>query len=77
MPELEVIRMKYALLRPVMDERMRRLWAAAEAQVVGRGGITLVARATEISRRTIAAGLRELAPGARGPIGRASCRERV
>jgi transposase len=46
-----------------MDERMRRRWAAAEAQSLGRGGITLVAEATGLSRTTIHSGLAELQSG--------------
>ena len=45
----------------VMDERLRRQWAATEARDLGRGGVTLVARATGLSRTTITAGLHELA----------------
>jgi len=44
----------------VMDERLRRQWAATEARDMGRGGVTLVARATGLSRTTITAGLHEL-----------------
>src|SRR5260370_21801675 len=51
---------KYQLLVPEMDERMRRQWAATEARDWGWGGISLVARATGLSRPTITAGLREL-----------------
>ena len=54
------IRRKYRSLRPGMDERMRRQWAASEARELGWGGISLVARATGLSRPTITAGLREL-----------------
>jgi hypothetical protein len=43
-----------------MDERSRRQWAAAEARELGWGGVSLVARATGLSRPTITAGLREL-----------------
>jgi transposase len=44
----------------MLDERLRRLWAAAEAQALGRGGVTTVSAATGISRRAIHLGLREL-----------------
>ncbi len=54
------IRGKFRSLRPEMDERMRRQWAATEARDVGWGGITAVARATGLSRVTITAGMREL-----------------
>ena len=56
----EAIRKKYEWLFGAMHERMRRLWAAAEAKALGRGGITLVAQATGLSRTTITAGIREL-----------------
>jgi hypothetical protein len=54
------IRRKYRCLRMVMDERLRRQWAAAEARDLGWGGVTVVARATGLSRTTVSAGLREL-----------------
>lgn len=44
-----------------MDERMRRQWAAAEAQAYGWGGIQAVSTAVGMSRRTIRTGLSELA----------------
>jgi hypothetical protein len=43
---VERIRQKCASVSPVMDERMRRQWAAAEASSVGWGEITCVAAAT-------------------------------
>lgn len=42
-----------------MDERIRRLWAATEAQALGWGGVTAVSAATGLSRTTITAGLIE------------------
>lgn len=54
------IRRKYHLVAVELDERRRRQWAAAEAREVGWGGVSLVARATGLSRPTIRAGLREL-----------------
>jgi hypothetical protein len=55
------VRRKFRALRPGMDERLRRQWAAAEARELGRGGITAVAYATGMSRTTITVGCRELA----------------
>src|SRR5262249_42723253 len=55
-----MIRQKYQALLPNMDERMRRLWAGAEAQALGWGGIPCVAEATGLARNTITAGLRDL-----------------
>lgn len=54
------IRVKYASLAPTMSEALTRMWAAAEARSLGRGGIACVVRATGLARDTIAAGLREL-----------------
>jgi len=54
------MRAKFEALGPYLDERRRRLWAAAEAMVLGRGGITAVANATGLQRLTIRAGIREL-----------------
>jgi hypothetical protein len=48
------------MLLPEMDERLRRQWAAAAARELGWGGVSLVARATGLSRPTITAGMREL-----------------
>jgi hypothetical protein len=56
----ERIRRAFETLRPEMDERMRRQWAAAEALGHGYGGVTRVSCATGLSRTTIAAGLAEL-----------------
>lgn len=52
--------MKFGSLAPTMGEAATRLWAAAEARALGRGGIACVMRATGMARDTIAAGLREL-----------------
>lgn len=54
------VQAKYAALRPFLDERRRRLWAANEALALGRGGVTLVAAATGLARSTLGDGLREL-----------------
>ena len=54
------IRRKYRVVAPELDERRRRQWAAAEAREVGWGGVSIVARATGLSRPTILAGVREL-----------------
>ena len=57
----ELIRRKFLALESDLDERARRRWAAVEARALGRGGISLVAHATGMSRGTVRAGLRELA----------------
>jgi Rhodopirellula transposase DDE domain len=60
MSELRLIRSKFKLLRPLLDERMRPLWAANEATALGRGGTSLVAQATGMSRHSILKGLQDL-----------------
>jgi DDE family transposase len=54
------ITLRYASLAALMDERMRRQWAAAEAKSYGWGGIRAVSTATGLSPNTIAKGLEEL-----------------
>ena len=51
---------RFDLIAPFLDERMRRLWAAAESEATGRGGIALVARASGVSPRAIRVGISEL-----------------
>jgi transposase len=68
MHDVEGIRQKYEALKPFLDERVRRLWAGAEARGLGRGGIAAVAAATGLSRDTIRGGMR--------PIQRAGARLR-
>src|SRR5437762_675077 len=65
---VEAVRAKFDLLRPLMTERLRRQWAACEARTLGRGGVTLVAQATGLSRATISSGLRELRQRAEQPL---------
>jgi len=66
----EAIGERYRALAGELDERRRRLWAAAEARAAGYGGIAAVARATGIAENTIRFGLRELACGETLPPGR-------
>jgi Rhodopirellula transposase DDE domain len=53
---------RYRLLNAqgVLDERTRRLWAAAEARSAGHGGVSAVVRATGISESTVLRGLADL-----------------
>ena len=55
MNPVDKIRWKYEVLAPVMDERMTRLWAAAEAEAHGRGGAAAVTKATGILGKRILA----------------------
>jgi hypothetical protein len=54
----------FSLALPLLDERQRRLVAAALVEVLGRGGQTRVAEATGMSRNTLIGGAAELAGGA-------------
>jgi len=51
------------MLEHSLTERSRRLWAAAEAQALGYGGVAVVAEATGISRSTIVRGMKESRAG--------------
>ena len=60
MENIDAVRQRFTLLEGVLDQRTRRLVAAAEALTLGWGGVTWVARATGFSRRTIQQGMQEL-----------------
>ena len=54
------IRERYKHLQTELDERGRRIWAATEADMIGRGGVHLVSKATGISESTVRLGRRDL-----------------
>jgi hypothetical protein len=64
------IRLRYDAIGPLLDERGRRRFAAAEALAAGRGGILIVSRITGVARSTIGRGLVELRVGAAPDLGR-------
>jgi hypothetical protein len=65
MADASAIGERYAAVRRSLNERGRRLFAAAEARTAGHGGISASARATGIARSTIGRGLKDLdEPGA-------------
>jgi transposase len=70
MEEESAIQRRYEILRPLLDERARRLVLAAEAVALGHGGIAAVARATGASRPKITRGIAEIAAGTPLPKGR-------
>jgi transposase len=70
MTDGETIQRRFELLDPYLDERTRRLMVAAEAEAIGFGGISIVARATGMSRDTISRGIEELRAPAGSPPGR-------
>ena len=59
--DIEPIRERFSAVAPFLDERSRRLVAAAEAFAAGYGGIAAVAMATGVAPSTIGRGLKELA----------------
>jgi transposase len=61
MPDAEAgLAHKFEVLARVLDERTRRLVAAAEAEALGFGGVTAVAQASGLSRGTVIRGMAEL-----------------
>jgi transposase len=70
MVDLAGITQRFAAVRGVLDERSRRLVAAAESAAIGRGGISAVARATGVSRQVIRQGMMELTEVGVHPPGR-------
>jgi transposase len=57
------LRLKLAGVLPFLNEKQRRVVAAAEAKSYGRGGVQTLARVTGICRQTIYRGLNDLAEG--------------
>jgi len=61
----QLVRQKWRLLKATLDERARRLWAGAEADAIGRGGVAKVARATRLAISTVRKGRDEVRAGAK------------
>jgi len=57
---LSTIAAKYRLIKPHLNERGRRIWAATEANAIGRGGKKLVNQATGLTYSTIKQGMHDL-----------------
>jgi transposase len=60
MKDITPITSKLNQLWPHLDERTRRLVAAAEAAQLGHGGVTAISKATGLSRVTIHHGIKEI-----------------
>jgi DNA-binding phage protein len=58
MDTLTAFEQKYRILRQHLEEYALRLCAAADAVTLGRGGVTLVAKASGLSRTTIYSGVK-------------------
>jgi Rhodopirellula transposase DDE domain len=60
MPLIQKLARKYAAVLPTLTERGRRLWAGAEAEMLGRGGVAWVAKATGLAISTVRKGRDEV-----------------
>lgn len=58
--QYEEIREKFNRIASHVDEKSKRLWCANEALTLGWGGVTILSKATGVSRTTITAGIKEL-----------------
>ena len=73
----QTIKEKFEALKPLLDERGRRRWAATEARAIGRGGVERLFEATGIARSTVRTGLQELgATQSQGPPAAPAGRQR-
>ena len=59
----QTIREKYLRVQETLSEQQRRLWAASEAMSYGYGGVTVVHKATGLSRPTINFGIQKIQKG--------------
>jgi len=64
---IQRMKSKFRALEPLLDERLRRQWAATEATAYGWGGVQAVSQATGLSPNTIRKGQRELATRRKKP----------
>jgi len=69
---VEQLAEKFEAIAPLLDERQRRRWLGVEARALGRGGVSVVSRATGASRSTVTAAVKELSQpeSAKAPAGR-------
>jgi DNA invertase Pin-like site-specific DNA recombinase len=63
-------RKRYREMAPVLDEQSRRRFVAMEAQALGRGGVSLIARIAGLARSTIYHGLSDIRDKVSAPPGR-------
>src|SRR5438874_12799430 len=68
--DIEPIRERFSAVAPFLDERGRRLVAAAEAFAAGYGGIAAVALATGVAPSTIGRGRKGVAQAVAAERGR-------
>ena len=63
-------RQRYRELAPVLNEQSLRRFVALEAQALGRGGVSLMARISGLARSTIYHGLSDIRDNVSAPAGR-------
>src|SRR5450631_757447 len=63
-------RKRYRELAPVLNERSLRRFVALEAQALGCGGVSLMARISGLARSTIYHGLSDIRDNVSAPAGR-------
>jgi len=61
--EISIVQSKYLAIKDCLSEKGKRIWAAVEAKAYGRGGVTLVCKATGMSTVTVCKGVKELKTG--------------
>ena len=57
---MEALRKKIKKLLPHLNEYQKRIFLAGEAEAIGRGGNTIIARLSKVSRPTIIQGRKDL-----------------
>jgi transposase len=74
---IDGIAARFDVLTPVLDERMCRLLAGAEALAIGKGGVAAVRHATGIFAKRVIAGKKELKELARKPPAESPSDQRI
>jgi len=72
MDTAQAIEEKFRALEGRLDEATLRLWVATEARSLGRGGVSLVAKAAGVSRTTVYAGLAEIEAASKSKVQRSA-----
>jgi hypothetical protein len=68
--QVRAARKRYREMAPVLNEQSRRRFVALEAQALGRGGVSLMARISGLARSTIYHGLSDIRHNVSAPPGR-------
>ena len=68
--QLRTARKRYREMEPVLNEQSLRRFVALEAQALGRGGVSLMARISGLARSTIYHGLSDIRDNVSAPAGR-------